>query len=93
MVRPFQFLKNYLPRGLYGRSLMIIVAPMVLLQAVVAYVFLERHWQMVTEKLSASVVSDIAFLLDQYEQNPSATRAAEISSRANSFLTLSVALL
>jgi two-component system osmolarity sensor histidine kinase EnvZ len=92
-LRPFQFLKNYLPRGLYGRSLMIIVAPMVLLQAAVAYVFLERHWQMVTEKLSASVVSDIAFLLDEYEQNPTAERAGEISSRANSFLTLSVAFL
>ncbi len=60
-------IKALLPRGLYGRSLIIIVAPMVLLQLVVSYVFLERHWQMVTEKLSASVVADIALLTRQYE--------------------------
>ncbi|MEQ9143652.1 MAG: ATP-binding protein [Parvibaculaceae bacterium] len=61
--RPFQFLKRFMPRGLYGRSLIIIIAPMILLQIVVTYVFLERHWQMVTEKLSSSVVNDIALLI------------------------------
>ena len=63
-IHPFRILKKLLPRGLYGRSLIIIVAPMVLLQVVVTYVFLERHWQMVTEKLSGAVVSDIALLLE-----------------------------
>ncbi len=38
----------YLPTGLYTRSLLIIIIPMVLLQSVVAAVFMERHWQMVT---------------------------------------------
>jgi two-component system, OmpR family, osmolarity sensor histidine kinase EnvZ len=61
---PFQFLKRFMPRGLYGRSLIIIVAPMILLQIVVTYVFLERHWQMVTERLSRAVVSDIALLVE-----------------------------
>jgi len=93
MWQPLQLLKYYLPHGLYGRSLMIIIAPVVLLQAVVAYVFMERHWQMVTERLSASVVSDIAYLLNQYETNPTAERAAEISSHANKYLALSVAIL
>ena len=32
-----------LPKGLYARALIIIIAPMVLLQSVVAYVFMERH--------------------------------------------------
>jgi len=64
---PFAFLKRFMPRGLYGRSLIIIVAPMILLQLVVTYVFLERHWRMVTEKLSASVVADISLLARQYE--------------------------
>ncbi len=67
---PFGLLKRFMPRGLYGRSLIIIVAPMVLLQVVVAYVFLERHWQMVTEKLSSAVVSDIALLVEAKETFP-----------------------
>ena len=36
---------GFLPKGLYARSLIIIIAPMVLLQSVIAYVFMERHWQ------------------------------------------------
>ena len=49
-------LKGQMPQGLYARSLLIIVTPMVLLQAVVAFVFMERHWQTVTRRLSASAL-------------------------------------
>ena len=33
-----------MPKGLYARALLIIIAPMVILQSVVAFVFMERHW-------------------------------------------------
>ena len=46
---------DVLPKGLYARSLIIIIAPMVLLQSVIAYTFMERHWQLVTRRLSAAV--------------------------------------
>jgi two-component system, OmpR family, osmolarity sensor histidine kinase EnvZ len=75
-IHPFRLLKKLMPRGLYGRSLIIIVAPMVLLQVVVSYVFLERHWQMVTEKLSSSVVSDIALLLEARAAFPESEQSA-----------------
>ena len=45
-----------MPKGLYARALLIIIAPMVMLQSVVAFVFMERHWNMVTRRLSAAVV-------------------------------------
>src|SRR6478735_987450 len=54
--------KEFLPKGLYARALLIIIAPMVILQSVVAFVFMERHWNMVTRHLSAAVVGDIAAL-------------------------------
>ncbi|MBG53244.1 MAG: two-component sensor histidine kinase [Alphaproteobacteria bacterium] len=73
---PFLLLKRLMPRGLYGRSLIIIVAPIVLLQAIVTYVFLERHWQMVTERLSSAVVSDIALLVEARTTFPEATDGA-----------------
>ena len=75
-IHPFRLLKKLMPRGLYGRSLIIIVAPMVLLQVVVSYVFLERHWQMVTEKLSSAVVSDIALLLEAKVAFPEGEQSA-----------------
>jgi two-component system osmolarity sensor histidine kinase EnvZ len=91
--RPFQLLKRVLPTGLYWRSLIIIVAPMVILQAFVTYVFMERHWQMVTQALSESAISDIAMLLTEYETNPTPETAAHISERANAALAMSVAFL
>ena len=54
--------RSLLPKGLYARALLIIIAPMVILQSVVAFVFMERHWNMVTRHLSAAVVGDIAAL-------------------------------
>lgn len=93
LFRPFLLLKRILPTGLYWRSLMIIVLPMVILQAFVTYVFMERHWQMVTEALSQSAVADIAMLLSEYEKNPTLETAARISAQASQYLSMSVAFL
>jgi len=57
--------KMAMPKGLYARSLLIVIAPVVLLQSVIAYAFMERHWQTVTNRLSASVASDIAARLGE----------------------------
>jgi two-component system osmolarity sensor histidine kinase EnvZ len=57
-----RFLERHLPEGLYPRSLIIIVTPMVLLQSVVAFAFMERHWETVTKRLSKAVTQDIAML-------------------------------
>ncbi len=65
-----RWLGRFLPKGLYARSLIIIIAPVVLLQSVIAYVFMERHWELVTRRLSSAVTSDIAALIDIYETYP-----------------------
>ena len=46
------------------------IVPMVVLQSVVAFVFMERHWNTVTRRLSAAVVQDIAGLIDVYTGYP-----------------------
>ena len=56
-----------MPKGLYARALIIIIAPMVLLQSVLTFVFLERHWQTVTHRLSTGTVQNIGMLIDMYE--------------------------
>ena len=56
-------LKRFLPRGLFGRSLIIIVAPIVLLQAIIAYVFFERDLDTTTRRLARDVAADIAMLV------------------------------
>ena len=57
------FVKSLMPTGLYARSLLIIIVPMVLLQSVVAFVFMERHWNLVTRRLSAAVTQDISAVI------------------------------
>ena len=64
------WLNSVLPKGLYARALLIIIVPMVILQAVTAYVFMERHWNLVTRRLSSAVVADIASLVDVYGAFP-----------------------
>jgi two-component system osmolarity sensor histidine kinase EnvZ len=59
-------LRGVMPKGLYARALLIIIVPMVVLQSVVAFVFMERHWNTVTQRLSSAVVQDIAALIDVY---------------------------
>jgi len=63
-------LKSIMPKGLFARALLIIIAPMVLLQSVVAYMFMERHYNLVTQRLSAGVVQDIATLIEVYRAFP-----------------------
>jgi two-component system osmolarity sensor histidine kinase EnvZ len=60
----------YMPKRLYARSLLIIITPMILLQSVVTLVFMERHWQTVTQRLSQATTRDIAAVIDLIESNP-----------------------
>src|SRR5919204_1506891 len=63
-------LKSWMPTGLYARALLIMIVPMVILQSVVAFVFMERHWNTVTRRLSAAVTQDIAALIEIYKNYP-----------------------
>ncbi len=59
-----------MPKRLYARSLIIVIAPVILLQSVVAFVFMERHWQTVTQRLSTAVTRDIAAIIDIIDTYP-----------------------
>jgi two-component system osmolarity sensor histidine kinase EnvZ len=82
-----------LPKGLYARSILIVVMPILILQAVVAYVFMERHWQMVTRRLSSAVVSDIAAVIEVIETYPQDERFSEITRIATDTYGLTISVL
>jgi len=73
---PGKFIKRFLPRGLFGRSLIIIVAPMVLLQGVVTYVFFERDLDATTRRLARDVAADCALLVTLEDSTPALERDA-----------------
>ncbi|HEY7549619.1 MAG TPA: ATP-binding protein [Hyphomicrobiaceae bacterium] len=59
-------LADLAPKGLYARALIIIIAPIVLLESVVAFTFMERHWNQVTRRLSEATARNIGALVDLY---------------------------
>ena len=63
----FGWLKRYIPRGLYGRAALILVLPVVTLQLVVSVVFIQRHFEGVTEQMTGSVALEIELLLERLE--------------------------
>ncbi|MGM4919775.1 MULTISPECIES: ATP-binding protein [unclassified Tardiphaga] len=82
--------KSVMPTGLYARTLLIMIVPMVLLQSVVAFVFMERHWNTVTRRLSQAVVQDIATLIDVYKVYPQDKDRTQIKAIAQQRLGLVV---
>ena len=82
--------KSVMPKGLYARSLLIIIAPMVILQSVVAFVFMERHWNLVTRHLSAAVVGDIAALTEIAKLYPQENDYARLRKIAQDRMGLTV---
>lgn len=88
-----RWLAKKMPKRLYARSLIIIIAPMVLLQSVIAYVFMERHWQMVTERLSTAVVHDISAIIDIIETYPQDDKYETITRIAQQRMGLNISIL
>jgi two-component system osmolarity sensor histidine kinase EnvZ len=75
--------KRLLPRGLFWRSFIIIVAPIVLLQAIIAYVFFERDLDTTTRRLARDVAADIAMLvaLEDNHQGEERIRLRTLAAR------------
>jgi len=65
-----RFGSSLLPKGLYARALLIIITPIMILQSVLVLVFMDRHWEFVTRRLSNATVQDISMLISLYESYP-----------------------
>ena len=88
-----RWLSQQMPKGLYGRTLAIIIVPMVLLQSVIAFVFMERHWQTVTQRLSKAVTADIAAIIEVIESYPQDPEFDQVSKLAREKLALNISVL
>lgn len=64
------YVKRLLPRTLFGRSLLIIIMPLILLQVVTSWIFFDRHWDTITWRLVTSISGDIGLVLDQMRDDP-----------------------
>jgi two-component system osmolarity sensor histidine kinase EnvZ len=88
-----RFLEAHLPAGLYQRALIILVAPLVLLQTIMTGVILDRHWDSVTRVLARSLAREIGLLTalyDKSDKGPEALKGLEELSTKRLRLSLKI---
>lgn len=70
MKRISTVLKKFTPRSLFGRALMITVLPILISQIVVAFLFIQRHYDGVTGQMASAVARELDFVVAQVESLP-----------------------
>ena len=64
-------IKKYLPQTLLGRSILILVVPLIILQLIITVIFYNRHWDTITRHRSIDFVKDITLVVESFEKNKS----------------------
>lgn len=62
-----KFVKSLLPQTLLGRSLLILITPILMMQIITTYVFFDRHWSKVTSRLAYAVAGEVSLLVSHVE--------------------------
>ncbi|MEM8787563.1 MAG: ATP-binding protein [Pseudomonadota bacterium] len=68
-------LKSYLPRSLLPRAILIVMVPLIALQLIVAFVFVQRHFEGVTRQMTRSIAREIAVAQQVIDTSPNASIA------------------
>lgn len=63
-------LRRLVPRGLLGRTLLIILVPLVVLQVIALYLFYGSHLDVISRRLAAGVAGDVAMVVELLARNP-----------------------
>lgn len=87
------WISDALPKGLFARALLIIITPIVVLEGVIAFVFMERHWQSVTRRLSEGTARNIAALIELYDTQKDTTANTRLIELARDKLNLTMQIL
>lgn len=69
-LQPERLLRKMLPRGLFGRSLLIVLVPMMVLQGVALQIFYGTHLDELSRRLAGAVAGEIGFMIDQIDRDP-----------------------
>lgn len=87
------FLERHMPEGLFPRALIILVAPVVLLQTIMTGLIFERHFENVTRLLARSFAREVNLVVELYEASDHSAKAeAAIEELANAKLGLGLTI-
>ncbi len=85
-----QLRHRLLPRTLFGRSLLIIALPMLLLQLIVAVLFFDRIWDSTSNRVVSALGGEISYIKDQMVQAPDDATRLRIAEQASHNLGMTV---
>lgn len=91
-IRPRGWIKRVLPRTMFGRSLLIVVVPLILLQAIATWIFYDRHWAAISWRLSNGVVGDVALMIETLDHAGPDAAAARLLARGGALTDLHFSL-
>jgi two-component system osmolarity sensor histidine kinase EnvZ len=60
---------RFIPSSLFGRFVIMILTPIILLQIIASIVFYERHWDNVRYHMQDTIIREILFILNGYESS------------------------
>lgn len=83
-------IKKFLPRTLFGRSLLILITPVVLIQIITSFVFFDRHWSKVTTRLAFAVSGELAVITAALKEGVDDEKVRRIVGYAGDYLDLYV---
>ena len=91
-IHPRGWIKQLLPRTMFGRSLLIVVMPLILLQAIATWIFYDRHWAAISWRLSTGVAGDIGLIIEAIPLAGSGPATTRLLQRAGLLTDLEFAL-
>jgi two-component system osmolarity sensor histidine kinase EnvZ len=85
-------LRDFTPRGLYWRTIFIVIVPAAVLQFLITIIFLDDHWRFTSKRMSQGVAADAAMLIQLYERDPTPDNFADLQRFAHRPLRLEIEL-
>ena len=64
-------IKKFLPQTLLGRSILILLIPLIVLQIIITLIFYNRHWDTIIRHRTIDFVNDITLIVESFEKNNS----------------------
>lgn len=61
---PFRYLKQFMPKSLFGRSIIILMTPLIVVQVILSYTFFERHTDAILDSLAKGIAGDMQMVCD-----------------------------
>src|ERR1700722_15449798 len=83
-IRQRNWIKRVLPNTMFGRSLLLIVMPLILVQAISAWVFYARHWETVAHRFAADVAAEIELVAESVQLARNDAQMTQLMDQAGS---------